>query len=181
MGVFFIGVGSFGFESDHKPLDVQGDVVSISEVRPLAPASKSSIESQKRKLNKLNKSKPRRRAQLRFAFSASRLPTPAQARVIGWKLAKVRGWAGVKSSAKEQWQCLQELWQRESGWRVWADNPGSDAYGIPQALPGEKMATKGANWRWNPWIQIRWGLWYIKDRYLTPCQAWAHFLAHNWY
>lgn len=181
--VAILGAGSLGFKDDHRPLDVQSDVVSISEIRPLKILSpkRTYTESLKRKLNKLNKSRPRPEAQPRFVFSASRLATPSQARVVGFKLAKARGWAGAASWAKEQWQCLKELWQRESGWKVWADNPRSDAYGIPQALPGEKMAVKGRDWRWNPWTQIKWGLWYIKDRYLTPCWAWLHFRRYNWY
>lgn len=180
VSVSILAVGSFGFKSDHKPPDVRSDVVSISEIRASTTAPES-IESQKRKLSKLNKTKLILKAQSRFAFSASRLATPAEARVVGWYLAKARGWAGVKDWANEQWQCLRVLWQRESKWKVWADNPKSDAYGIPQALPGEKMATKGRDWRWNPWTQIRWGLGYIKGRYLTPCRAWLHFLAYKWY
>lgn len=180
----FLVAATIGFGNEPRPLDVQSDVVSISEVRPPTFVSESSNESQKRKLNKLNKSKPRFKAHPRFAFSVSRLPTPAEARVVGWHLAKARGWAGTKGWAKRQWECLISLWDRESGWRVWADNPSSDAYGIPQSLPGEKMAAMGRNWRWDPWTQIRWGLWYIKNRYLTPCGAWLHFLAHyppGWY
>ena len=67
------------------------------------------------------------------------------------------------------------------GWRVDADNPTSSAYGIPQALPGEKMASAGADWATNPETQIRWGLGYIADRYGSPCSANAFKLANNWY
>ena len=49
----------------------------------------------------------------------------------------------------------------------------SGAYGIPQALPGSKMATAGADWQTNPATQITWGLGYISARYGTPCGAWA--------
>ena len=63
---------------------------------------------------------------------------------------------------------------RESGWNVYADNPSSSAYGIPQALPGSKMASAGADWATNPVTQIRWGLGYIQDRYGSPCGAWGH-------
>ncbi|MDO5746575.1 MAG: G5 domain-containing protein [Actinomycetaceae bacterium] len=77
--------------------------------------------------------------------------------------------------------CLVSLWTRESGWSYKARNSSSGAYGIPQALPGTKMASAGADWRTNPHTQIRWGLGYIKGRYGTPCQAWNFFLAHNMY
>jgi hypothetical protein len=70
---------------------------------------------------------------------------------------------------------------RESGWRWNADNPNSSAYGIPQALPGSKMAAAGADWRTNPATQIRWGLSYIAGRYGTPIQALAHSNAKGWY
>ena len=82
---------------------------------------------------------------------------------------------------ESQFSPLQALWNRESGWRWNADNPSSSAYGIPQALPGSKMATAGADWRTNASTQIRWGLGYIRDRYGTPAAAWQHSNAFNWY
>lgn len=81
----------------------------------------------------------------------------------------------------DQFGCLDSLWTRESNWRVNADNPTSSAYGIPQALPGSKMSSAGADWATNPVTQIRWGLGYIEDRYGTPCSAWGHSQSHGWY
>ncbi|WP_182525988.1 lytic transglycosylase domain-containing protein [Nocardioides dongkuii] len=81
----------------------------------------------------------------------------------------------------DQFGCLDSLWTRESNWTVDADNPTSSAYGIPQALPGEKMASAGADWATNPVTQIRWGLGYIADVYGSPCGAWAHSESHGWY
>jgi hypothetical protein len=81
----------------------------------------------------------------------------------------------------DQWGCLDSLWQKESGWNHLAMNPSSGAYGIPQSLPGSKMATAGADWQTNPATQIRWGLGYISGRYGTPCNAWAHSQRVNWY
>lgn len=80
-----------------------------------------------------------------------------------------------------QFSCLEALWTKESGWNVRADNPTSSAYGIPQALPGRKMASAGSDWRTNPATQIRWGLGYIESTYGSPCAAWGHSQAHNWY
>jgi len=77
--------------------------------------------------------------------------------------------------------CLGELWNRESGWLWYADNPGSGAYGIPQALPGDKMASAGSNWESSPSTQIKWGLGYIKSTYGSPCTAWAHEEADGYY
>ncbi len=87
----------------------------------------------------------------------------------------VYGWSG------DQWPCLQSLWQRESGWNYRAMNPSSGAYGIPQSLPGSKMAAAGADWQYNPATQIRWGLSYIKSVYGSPCGAWAHSQGTGWY
>ncbi len=82
-----------------------------------------------------------------------------------------------------QWSCLDSLWIGESGWNWAAANPYSGAYGIPQALPGTKMASAGSDWLTNPATQIAWGLGYIKGRYGTPCQAWAQWQARSphWY
>jgi hypothetical protein len=83
--------------------------------------------------------------------------------------------------SSDQFGCLDSLYVSESGWRVDADNPTSSAYGIPQALPGEKMASAGADWATNPVTQIRWGLGYIEDRYGSPCGAWAFKQGNGWY
>lgn len=80
-----------------------------------------------------------------------------------------------------QFGCLDSLWTKESGWNVHADNPSSSAYGIPQALPGSKMASAGPDWANNPVTQIKWGLGYIQARYGTPCNAWGHSQSYNWY
>jgi hypothetical protein len=80
-----------------------------------------------------------------------------------------------------QWKPLKWLWNRESGWNKYASNPYSGAYGIPQALPGSKMASAGNHWRTNATTQIRWGLRYIKSRYGRPRAAWNHSQAYGWY
>ncbi len=80
-----------------------------------------------------------------------------------------------------QFSCLDRLWDKESHWNYRAQNRSSGAYGIPQALPGTKMSSYGSDWRSNPATQIRWGLDYIQRRYQTPCGAWGHSQAYNWY
>jgi len=80
-----------------------------------------------------------------------------------------------------QMSCLVPLWMGESGWRVTAENTSSGAYGIPQALPGSKMGSAGADWRSNAATQIEWGLGYIRDRYGSPCGAWGFKQGHGWY
>ncbi len=80
-----------------------------------------------------------------------------------------------------EFSCLDQLWEKESGWSTTADNPSSSAYGIPQALPGSKMSSAGPDWQANPETQIRWGLGYIRDRYGSACGAWGHSQSNNWY
>ena len=77
--------------------------------------------------------------------------------------------------------CLEPLWEKESNWNPSAQNPSSGAYGIPQSLPGSKMASHGSDWQTNPATQIAWGIDYIKGRYGTPCDAWAHSQSVGWY
>lgn len=84
-------------------------------------------------------------------------------------------------NGQDQMNCLLWLWNRESGWRTNAYNPNGGAYGIPQSLPGSKMALAGADWRTNYRTQVNWGLAYISSVYGTPCGAWAHSERYNWY
>lgn len=76
---------------------------------------------------------------------------------------------------------LIKLWNRESHWNPSAHNRRSGAHGIPQALPGSKMASEGSDWSSNGKTQIRWGLKYIKGRYGSPSNAWSHSESHGWY
>ena len=102
--------------------------------------------------------------------------TPSAARQIARAMLPRFHW-----SAAKQFTYLNRLWNRESGWNRYASNPYSGAYGIPQAVPGSKMASAGPNWRSNPATQIRWGLRYIRGRYGSPHRAWNHELAYGWY
>ena len=83
--------------------------------------------------------------------------------------------------SSRQFGYLDPLWARESSWNVHADNLSTGAYGIPQAVPGAKMASAGRHWRSCARTQILWGLRYIKGRYGSPAAAWAHELATGWY
>lgn len=83
--------------------------------------------------------------------------------------------------SESEFSCLDAIYTAESGWNPRADNPTSSAYGIPQALPGSKMASAGSDWATNPETQIRWGLGYIKQRYGTPCAALAFRNGAGWY
>jgi resuscitation-promoting factor RpfB len=101
-------------------------------------------------------------------------PDPGTAQSIGFNMLSSFGFS------TSQWPCLDDLWNRESGWIYDAEN-ASGAYGIPQALPGDKMASAGADWATDPTTQIKWGLGYIQSVYGTPCGAWDHEEADGWY
>ena len=102
-------------------------------------------------------------------------PDPGTAKAIAYDMVLARGWDDA------QYSCLVSLWDRESHWNVSAHNAKSGAHGIPQALPGSKMASVGADWETNPATQITWGLGYISGRYTNPCGAWASSEAKGWY
>ena len=102
-------------------------------------------------------------------------PDPGSAKEVARSMLSQRG------MDDSQYNCLVSLWQKESGWNVFAENKSSGAYGIPQSLPGSKMATAGSDWATNAATQISWGLGYIEARYQTPCGAWTHSQAMNWY
>jgi len=125
--------------------------------------------------------------------SASASPsksTPAKTPDVGQIPASCNSYTGNKAIGctlmlqsgfgLDQMGCLDKLWMKESGWRVNASN-GSGAYGIPQALPKQKMAAYGADYQTNPVPQIKWGLSYIKGKYRTPCGAWSNWQAKGWY
>lgn len=103
------------------------------------------------------------------------VPDPGTAQAIAFEMVAARGWG------QGEFDCLVALWNKESHWNVYAHNVRSGAYGIPQALPGDKMASVGADWQTNPATQITWGLGYIAGRYGTPCGAWAHSQNKGWY
>jgi hypothetical protein len=103
------------------------------------------------------------------------VPDPGTAQAIAFDMVMARGWS------QGEFDCLVALWNKESHWNVYAHNVRSGAYGIPQALPGTKMASAGADWASNPVTQITWGLGYISGRYGTPCGAWGHSQLKGWY
>jgi hypothetical protein len=104
----------------------------------------------------------------------ARTGSPAQAQAYAASQLGRFGWGANEMPS------LIKLWNQESNW-INQVNKSSGAYGIPQALPGSKMASAGADWRTNTNTQINWGLGYIKGRYGSPDAAWAHEISHNWY
>lgn len=144
-------------------LDRAGQQESRSFVRPPLRAQRA---------DKTSSLPPRRQS---LGGSVTRTAAPASPREIASGLLGSYGWDSG------QFSCLEALWTRESGWNPAAENPTSGAYGIPQALPGTKMASAGADWRTNPRTQIAWGLGYIRASYGSPCGAWSHSESYGWY
>lgn len=115
-----------------------------------------------------------RQAEAAAALAAANTPEGAKA-TARQMAASQYGWGA------DQFSCLESLWTKESGWNYQAYNSGSGATGIPQSLPGNKMASAGADWQTNAATQIAWGLGYIAGSYGTPCAAWGHSQATDWY
>jgi hypothetical protein len=132
-----------------------------------ARAAKAAADERARKARALEAA---RRASRERRAAAISYGSP---REIARAMLADRGWS-------DQFGCLDSLWSKESGWNVYAANR-SGAYGIPQALPGSKMASAGSDWRTNPATQIRWGMGYIASSYGSPCAAWRHSQSYNWY
>jgi hypothetical protein len=99
-------------------------------------------------------------------------PTPQQ---VARKMLRSFGWTAG------QFRYLNLLWEAESSWNVSAENPSTGAYGIPQAVPGTKMASAGPDWQTDAATQISWGLSYIKAAYGSPRTAWEHEVTDGWY
>lgn len=70
---------------------------------------------------------------------------------------------------------------KESKCRYNARNKSSGAYGIPQSLPGKKMASAGKDWETNPITQIKWMISYVNGRYGGWNGAKAWWDKHHWY
>lgn len=100
----------------------------------------------------------------------------AEHRELGKAIAMTEG-----GYSEADFSCLDRIVTQESRWRNVPNAAGGRAYGIPQALPGSKMATHGADWRTNPATQIRWMLDYIDARYGSACKAWSFKRANGWY
>ena len=115
-------------------------------------------------------------AEVDRAEAAAAANTPGGAQATARTMAASQyGWG------ESQFSCLVDLWNKESGWSVTAFNSNGGATGIPQALPGSKMASAGADWKTNATTQVSWGLEYISGGYGTPCSAWSHSQSMNWY
>jgi Transglycosylase SLT domain len=154
----------------HRALEARRRAAAVRRARRLAVRRRAAARAAARQA-----AAAARRAAHRRAVQATAPAQPSGSpQQIAMAMLGSYGWSA------SEFGCLNDLWTRESGWNPTAAN-ASGAYGIPQALPGSKMASAGADWQTNPATQIRWGLGYIKGLYGSPCGAWAHSQATGWY
>ena len=135
--------------------------ISAEHVKLVAAAKKAAAEAAERK---------------RALANRGYLPGTTDPREIARQILKNKYGYG-----DSDFDCFNSIIIRESMWDIDATNPSSGAYGIPQALPGSKMASVGSDWRTNPATQIIWAIGYMEDRYGSPCAAWSFKRAHGWY
>ena len=155
------------------------DPVIAAEREPTVPQTHAVaadlLQNTDRDAYSVTKPPPPKPAVVAGRAPAAGVPDPGTAKAIAFDMVMARGWG------QGEFDCLVALWNKESGWNVYAHNRSSGAYGIPQALPGSKMASAGADWETNPATQITWGLGYISGRYGTPCGAWGASQTKGWY
>jgi hypothetical protein len=173
---------STGVFSQSLPID--GSAAALSTATPAKSLSQSELADRERQISRSNDDR-RPVTDTVKARALSNASGKAVTKSVNLSNADPRDIAkalmpqfGMSSS---EFGCLDNIWSQESGWNVHAANPSSSAYGIPQALPGSKMASAGPNWESNAETQIKWGLGYIRDRYGSACGAWSFKSGHGWY
>ena len=162
----------------------QADAVRVAADRSATNAQRSvaaARSAQREKVKAAALAKARKAAAEKAAAAAARKRVIDNARKNPKAAARVL--MPEYGFSQSQWSCLERLWIGESGWNYKAENPSSGAYGIPQSLPGRKMASVAGDWRTNPVTQIKWGLNYIKLSYGSPCNALSQWNARSphWY
>ncbi len=170
--------------SSEQSTTERADAARVAADRSAANAQRSvaaARSAEREKIDAAVRAKARKAAADRAARAAQRKRAIANAqkdpKAAARKLLPEYGFS------QADWPCLERLWIGESGWNHKAENSSSGAYGIPQSLPGRKMASVAADWRSNPVTQIKWGLNYIKSSYGTPCNALDSWNARSphWY
>ncbi|MFF5537878.1 peptidoglycan DD-metalloendopeptidase family protein [Streptomyces cinerochromogenes] len=192
-----IGVGTDGPYGNHIEIDHGGKLVSLYAHMSKVLAGLGQVVGQGDVIGKVgatgNVTGPHLHLEARVSGRAVDPMPYLESIRTGGKVSQ--SIAAAKNFAKSQlkyfgwgmgeWPSLDRLWTGESGWRWNAKNPSSGAYGIPQALPAEKMASAGPDWRTNAATQIQWGMGYIKNRpdYGSPSAAYGKWLNRfpHWY
>ena len=165
-------VGVLADQAEEETADVVADTAELRSA--LTAAQQKQAEEEAARIA-AEQAAAQAAAEQQAAAALAAANTPEGAKASAQQImSSTYGWGG------DQFSCLDSLWNKESGWNYQAYNP-SGATGIPQALPGSKMASAGSDWQTNAATQVAWGLGYISSVYGTPCSAWAHSQAMNWY
>lgn len=165
-------VGAIAEDAAQETAQVVADTAELRGALEAAQQKRAAEEAAKKAAEE---AAARAAAEKQAAAALAAANTPEGAKATARQLmSSTYGWGG------DQFSCLDSLWNKESGWNYQAYNP-SGATGIPQALPGSKMASAGSDWQTNAATQVAWGLGYISAVYGTPCSAWSHSQAVNWY
>ena len=159
-----------------KALAKHGKSVAAEEARLKAAAARAAAAAARARAAAAKAKAEREAARQRALANRGYQPGTTDPREMARQILRNKYGYG-----EEQYSCFNNIIMRESMWNVYATNPSSGAYGIPQALPGSKMASVGSDWRTNPATQIIWGIGYMRDRYGSPCEAWSFKRAHGWY
>ncbi len=181
-----VGGAALSAETTDRPAVARTAASTTDVVLPTPNASELARLADSRSDERLSRSGGRTADPAKArALRAEARPGPQESRTRTVELGDPRDIARAMIAdhgwSTSEFGCLESLWAKESGWDPQAANPTSSAYGIPQALPGSKMASAGADWATNPATQIEWGLGYISERYGSPCGAWSHSEANGWY
>ena len=148
----------------------------IADKKAAYEKAKAEEEARKKAEEEAAAAKKRQQQQQQQSVSPAKTGSKAEYQQYAHDLViNTYGWS------EYDFQCLVNLWERESGWNPNSHNGSSGAHGIPQSLPASRMASEGADYYTNGYTQIRWGLKYIKERYGSPANAWSHFQSKNWY
>ncbi|MGI6879719.1 phospholipase [Microbacterium sp. gxy059] len=164
------------------PAAVKLSSAAVTEAEELADQVSAAEEEERRAAEERKRQEEQRKAEVAAAEAEEAAAQLAEANTVeGAQATAQKMMADEYGWGSDQFGCLDQLWTKESGWDYQATNASSGAYGIPQSLPGSKMAGHGDDWQSNAATQISWGLEYISSVYGTPCAAWGHSQATDWY
>lgn len=107
-------------------------------------------------------------------YISSQNPTGSH-RELGRQMAYAAGYSVA------DFECLDNIINRESSWYIVANQGGSSAFGIPQAMLSVHRDINNPTWKSSPTLQIQWLLSYVKGRYGSACSAWAYKSRVGWY
>ncbi|MFF5139555.1 lytic transglycosylase domain-containing protein [Streptomyces sp. NPDC013157] len=158
-------------------LTQQADTVAVQADASARKDAEQAARAAAARAAKAKKSAAEERA---AAKAASGDPTASFQVQSSYTVAQIKAMA-AQIVGSGQFQCFSNIVDHESTWNYLAVNPSSGAYGLVQALPGNKMASVAADWQTNPATQIKWGLNYMNTTYGSPCQAWAFWQVHHAY